>query len=449
MKIFFLCLLTAISIEFCAEQKPKELDSATVYKMATEYYYHDSERVEYMMPHPVQAGVEKLGALNGRKWPKGQNGTTEIKITFKDGAPDLQAYCKELWRQYIEAKTNIRFKYVADNESPDERISFTPNNQSWSYMGTDCKYIANIGNITMNLGWLTNSWSQKDYKEITRVAVHEQFHAIHYVHNQNSPSCASVIKYNTDVIYAKYAKMGWTKDMVDQNVLMFYSDKEVTDNGCDLSSIMQYQIGAGEANVTAGVNYYPSSLDNVKLIMDYPPLKVEPPVVTTPNLALNKPARQLSDYPGYPAANAFDGNVNTFSHTLMAQYPWVQVDLGQTANVTGLDIVGRQGCCQYRIREFKIYVSNSNSIPVYTDPALYAYSTGAAGLNRDHIEGLSGSGRYITLMAKNFQAGDFLSIAELSVLGAFGTLVCKDSTVTVHYKEIIDRDSTKVIQVCR
>ena len=52
-------------------------------------------------------------------------------------------------------------------------------------------------------------------------------------------------------------------------------------------------------------------------------------------------------------------------------------------------------------------------------------------------------------MAKNFQAGDFLSIAELSVFGSFGTLVCKDSTVTVHYKEVIDRDSTKVIQVCR
>ncbi|MBK7609735.1 MAG: discoidin domain-containing protein [Saprospiraceae bacterium] len=172
---------------------------------------------------------------------------------------------------------------------------------------------------------------------------------------------------------------------------------------------------------------------------------VVPPVVPPSiNIALNKPAKQISTYgAGYEAIKAFDGNINTFSHTGQHQYPWIQVDLGQNTNITGLDITARQGCCQYRLREFRIFASSTEAVPAYTDPALYTYTTGAAGLNNVKIDGITGSGRYITLMAKNFQAGDYLHLAEIKVYGGGTGTICKDTI----YKVPSVRDSAG--KVCR
>ena len=153
------------------------------------------------------------------------------------------------------------------------------------------------------------------------------------------------------------------------------------------------------------------------------PVKTLPVVVPPPsggNVALNKTAYQSSEYGGYPASNAFDGNVNTFSHTqnpvngVYQVNPWISVDLGAEYNITSVIVKGRTSCCQQRIRQFKIFVSN-NTVKDYnalgTEKIL-----GSSGLNTETLN-ISGKGRFITFMSKNFQAGDFLSLGEMEVYG--------------------------------
>jgi hypothetical protein len=41
---------------------------------------------------------------------------------------------------------------------------------------------------------------------------------------------------------------------------------------------------------------------------------------------------------------------------------------------------------------------------------------GSSGLNTETLN-ISGKGRFITFMSKNFQAGDFLSLGEMEVYG--------------------------------
>ena len=51
------------------------------------------------------------------------------------------------------------------------------------------------------------------------------------------------------------------------------------------------------------------------------------------NLALNQPASQNSDFPGYPAANGNDGNVNTYAINRTPSPYWWKVDLGSSKTI--------------------------------------------------------------------------------------------------------------------
>ena len=68
-------------------------------------------------------------------------------------------------------------------------------------------------------------------------------------------------------------------------------------------------------------------------------------VFTVNNLALNKPARQVSTYAGEVATKAVDGRYDTRSCTTGNVHPWWSVDLGAAYSVSHVSLrnEGSQG----------------------------------------------------------------------------------------------------------
>ena len=81
---------------------------------------------------------------------------------------------------------------------------------------------------------------------------------------------------------------------------------------------------------------------------------------------------QSSEYGGYPAANAVDGDRNTFTHTAaIANSYWI-ADLQTTKPIDRVDVVNRLDCCDIRLAGLILRILNaaSNSIAsvTLTDP---------------------------------------------------------------------------------
>ena len=90
-------------------------------------------------------------AQHDRLW---HNGTT-IKVKFLNGDPALQAkvekYAKE-WETYA----NITFKFVESGDA-HVRVGFDWNDNrfvTWSYTGTDCKYVLDQNEATLSFAYL-------------------------------------------------------------------------------------------------------------------------------------------------------------------------------------------------------------------------------------------------------------------------------------------------------
>jgi len=62
------------------------------------------------------------------------------------------------------------------------------------------------------------------------------------------------------------------------------------------------------------------------------------PVFTVINMALNKPASQISTYAGNVAGMAVDGRYDTRSCTVSDIQPWFTVDLGAAYTITHVTV---------------------------------------------------------------------------------------------------------------
>jgi len=83
---------------------------------------------------------------------------------------------------------------------------------------------------------------------------------------------------------------------------------------------------------------------------------------------------QSSEYGGYPASNAVDGNVNSFTHTADLVDSYWMADLGRVYPIDRVEIVNRNSCCDNRLNGLvlRIFDGASNSIAstVLTNPGL-------------------------------------------------------------------------------
>ncbi|MFZ7154008.1 MAG: M12 family metallopeptidase, partial [Bacteroidota bacterium] len=284
MKSLKTCFILAaiISLSCSSKFKPETYQAAGI-------SVHFEDKVEYIMPYPSWV-PDQLGLLNAKKWPKDKR---EFRIQFVNGDQDIYTKTLQDWDKGITRKTGLKFTQVATQ--PDMIVSFVQNNQAWSYVGKDLAQIAKQGQPTMNLGWHIK-YRNNEGGERYGTGNHEMLHALGYIHTLQSPAAVGNLKWNRDFVYAKYAKLGWNKTMVDANVLSTYSNTIVTDNQWDPKSIMCYPVGPGEANIQVGRNNEFSSIDDMKLVSDY--AGAVPPTTgntfTDSLISCFKPARQSS-----------------------------------------------------------------------------------------------------------------------------------------------------------
>lgn len=143
------------------------------------------------------------------------------------------------------------------------------------------------------------------------------------------------------------------------------------------------------------------------------------------NLALGRPATQISTDYGGDAARAVDGNTdgeyfhNSVTHTAVdAKEAWWQVDLGTPAAIGDIEIYNRTEGFGYRLTNYWVIVSDN---PITADDLATARSGPGVTAKREADEAgtpttvnLGGaSGRYIRIQLEN-QSGP-LSLAEVRV----------------------------------
>ncbi|MBE1562840.1 alpha-L-fucosidase [Nonomuraea africana] len=153
-----------------------------------------------------------------------------------------------------------------------------------------------------------------------------------------------------------------------------------------------------------------------------------PLTVNLPNLSLGRPATQKSTGYDAPAGRAVDGNTDgaffggSVTHTAEPErQAWWQVDLGESAALSGVDIWNRTDCCGDRLKDFWVLASDQ---PITADGLEEARS--APGVTAVHVAAQAGRpsrialpegtrGRYVRVQLAS--TNNPLSLAEVQVRG--------------------------------
>ncbi len=145
------------------------------------------------------------------------------------------------------------------------------------------------------------------------------------------------------------------------------------------------------------------------------------------NLALGQPALQSSTFPGFTAGagaavdGVTDGNFGDGSVTATNADPnaWWQVDLGGVAAVSSVVIWNRTDCCQSRLGDYWVFVSNTPFLTGDTPATLQnragtfsSHQTSAPNPSTTILVGAQG--RYVRVQ---LTGTDYLSLAEVQVFG--------------------------------
>lgn len=154
----------------------------------------------------------RAALLKNSRWETG----TQISIRFLDGDPALQASVKSVALEWTQV-ANLNFVFLTQGPT-DIRISFTPGNGSWSYIGTVCRTIEEPV-PTMNYGWLTPS---SEEAEVRRVVLHEFGHAIGLIHEHQNPEGG--IQWNEAAVSHDLSgpPNNWDAATIENNIFQHY-----------------------------------------------------------------------------------------------------------------------------------------------------------------------------------------------------------------------------------
>lgn len=138
------------------------------------------------------------------------------------------------------------------------------------------------------------------------------------------------------------------------------------------------------------------------------------------NVLQGKAASQSSDYSAsYPAKNAVDGSTSNFADTKNTAQPWWQADAGASYQIDQLKIWNRTDCCQTRLADYYVFVSDtpftSTSLAdTLAQPGVWS-SHQTAQADRPTTIGVGRTGRYIRVQLAGTNE---LALAEVQALTA-------------------------------
>ncbi|MCJ1396127.1 hypothetical protein MMC18_009016 [Xylographa bjoerkii] len=192
----------------------------------------------------------RLAITTSKLWNSGR----VLKVHFKTGSNWQREKVKihaPLWSQFA----NIKFDFDIAG-TPDILVDFNPALGSWSTLGTNSSYPISHDppQPSMNLGWILDSKSEAD---IRQVILHEFGHALGAIHEHTSPFAS--IPWNKEQVYKDLGgpPNGWSKGTVDTNMFTVFAALENPATAFDPASIMLYQYpktwtidGKGTANNT-------------------------------------------------------------------------------------------------------------------------------------------------------------------------------------------------------
>ena len=204
----------------------------------------------------------KAWGQNSKFWTQ----KSVLRVKFLTGKAGQKA---EAWKRFqeIDNLVNLRFTQVTTGPS-DIRVRFDSGQGHWSYLGVDCKTISS-NQATMNLELKSGVFGDGK-AEWDRVAKHEVLHAIGLEHEHQSPKAINLI-WNKQAVYNYYAStQGWSKEQIDFQVLNRSKASRYTATDFDATSIMEYPIPPGLANITVGWNDKLSNNDIRFLQIIYP-----------------------------------------------------------------------------------------------------------------------------------------------------------------------------------
>ena len=177
-------------------------------------------------PDPVvhSQATPRAAFERGKLWPLGAT----LRVAFLDGSEAQHEIVRRFaptWSKYA----SIRFDFV-NNQNPDIRITFDPNDGSWSYIGLDCRTIPRSA-PTMNLGWQDEG-----------VVLHEFGHTLGMIHEHQNPTGG--IKWNKEAVYRDLSgpPNNWDKATIDNNMFAVYDRDQVNSTQVDKFSIMLYAV---------------------------------------------------------------------------------------------------------------------------------------------------------------------------------------------------------------
>ncbi|MEM7292681.1 MAG: discoidin domain-containing protein, partial [Pseudomonadota bacterium] len=125
-------------------------------------------------------------------------------------------------------------------------------------------------------------------------------------------------------------------------------------------------------------------------------------------------ASQSSTLFDAPANQAMDGNLDTITHTNQDHDAWWEVDLGSIHDLGGITLWNRTNCCQERLRDFDVLVSDTPFVS-----GINSEVRDQAGVSTYHTPGEAGEritialdrlGRYIRVQLRD---KEILSLAEV------------------------------------
>jgi hypothetical protein len=180
---------------------------------------------------------------------------------------------------------------------------------------------------------------------------------------------------------------------------------------------------------TNGAGNYRVGLAEVRLF-GQPDIPFGPPPLATISNAVS--VWQSSEYPGFPAANAVDGDIGNFTHTADLPNSYWMADLGRVVPIDRVEIVNRSSCCDARLSGLvlRVFDGNSNSAAsaVLSNPGL--------GGTWTHTPAAGTQGRWLRVGLENGQTNGggnyYVTLAEARVSsGGNNVLVLSNSPLPV------------------